>query len=211
MFMFSRTFSVLLKETREILRDPYTLSIALILPLVILFLFAYGVNTDVRNIQLAVMDFDQSATSREYVQALVSSGYFDFVGLVNNYKQAGELLDRDSADTVLVILPGFARTLSSGGQAQVQTLLDGSYTPAAQVAEAYIEAINTAYNGKIVSNYLESRSGQSLEIPVEVRARVLYNPGLKSVNVIVPGLFGVILMALPPLLSALAIVRERER
>jgi ABC-2 type transport system permease protein len=209
--MFSRTFSVLLKETREILRDPYTLSIALMLPLVILFLFAYGVNTDVRNIQLAVMDFDQSATSREYVQALVSSGYFDFVGLVNNYKQAGELLDRDSADTVLVILPGFARTLSSGGQAQVQTLLDGSYTPAAQVAEAYIEAINTAYNGKIVSNYLESRSGQSLEIPVEVRARVLYNPGLKSVNVIVPGLFGVILMALPPLLSALAIVREKER
>ena len=209
--MFSRTFSVLLKETREILRDPYTLSIALILPLVILFLFAYGVNTDVRNIQLAVMDFDQSATSRDYVQALVSSGYFDSVGLVNNYKQAGELLDRDSADTVLVILPGFARTLSNGGQAQVQTLLDGSYTPAAQVAEAYIEAINTAYNGKIISNYLESRSGQSLEIPVEVRARVLYNPGLKSVNVIVPGLFGVILMALPPLLSALAIVREKER
>jgi ABC-2 type transport system permease protein len=209
--MFSRTFSVLLKETREILRDPYTLSIALILPLVILFLFAYGVNTDVRNIQLAVMDFDQSATSREYVQALVSSGYFDFVGLVNNYEQAGALLDRDSADPVLVILSGFARTLSNGGQAQVQTLLDGSYTPAAQVAEAYIEAINTAYNGKIVSNYLESRSGQSLEIPVEVRARVLYNPGLKSVNVIVPGLFGVILMALPPLLSALAIVREKER
>jgi ABC-2 type transport system permease protein len=131
--------------------------------------------------------------------------------LVNNYEQAGALLDRDSADPVLVILSGFARTLSNGGQAQVQTLLDGSYTPAAQVAEAYIEAINTAYNGKIVSNYLESRSGQSLEIPVEVRARVLYNPGLKSVNVIVPGLFGVILMALPPLLSALAIVREKER
>jgi ABC-2 type transport system permease protein len=209
--MFSRTFSVLRKETREILRDPYTLSIALILPLIILFLFAYGVNTDVRNIQLAVMDFDQSTTSRNYVQALVSSGYFESVGSINSYEQAGALLDRDSADPVLVILSGFARTLSNGGQAQVQTLLDGSYTPAAQVAEAYIEAINTAYNGKIVSNYLESRSGQSLEIPVEVRARVLYNPGLKSVNVIVPGLFGVILMALPPLLSALAIVREKER
>jgi len=211
--MFSRTSSVLRKETREILRDPYTLSIALVLPLVMLFLFAYGVNTDVRNIQLAVMDFDQSTTSRDYTQAFFSSGYFESAGIVQNYEQAGDMLDRDTADAVLVILPGFARTLSSGGQVQTQTLLDGSYTPSAQVAESYIEAINAGYNGRIISEYLESRSGQSLDqyIPLQVQSRVLYNPGLKSVNVIVPGLFGVILMALPPLLSALAIVREKER
>lgn len=211
--MNSRLFSVLSKETREILRDPYTLSIALVLPLVMLFLFAYGVNTDVRNIQLAVMDFDQSATSRDYIQAFFSSDYFESAGIIQNYEQAGDMLNRDTADAVLVILPGFARTLSSGGQAQIQTLLDGSYTPSAQVAESYIEAINTAYNWKIVSKFIESRSGQSLAqyIPLRVRSRVLYNPGLKSVNVIVPGLFGVILMALPPLLSALAIVREKER
>ncbi len=211
--MFSRTSSVLRKETREILRDPYTLSIALVLPLVMLFLFAYGVNTDVRNIQLAVMDFDQSTTSRDYTQAFFSSGYFESAGIVQNYEQAGDMLDRDTADAVLVILPGFARTLSSGGQVQTQTLLDGSYTPSAQVAESYIEAINAAYNGRIISEYLESRSGQSLDqyIPLQVQSRVLYNPGLKSVNVIVTGLFGVILMALPPLLSALAIVREKER
>ncbi|HLO14513.1 MAG TPA: ABC transporter permease [Anaerolineales bacterium] len=210
--MNSRILSVLRKETREILRDPYTLIIALVLPLVMLFLFAYGVNTDVRNIELAVMDFDHTATSRDYVQAIFSSGYFDSVGIVQNYEQAGELLDRDTADAVLVILPGFARDLSNAGQVQTQTLLDGSYTPSAQVAESYIEAINAAYNGKIVSRYIESRSGQSLDqyIPLRVQSRVLYNPGLKSVNVIVPGLFGVILMALPPLLSALAIVREKE-
>ena len=211
--MNSPLFSVLRKETREILRDPYTLSIALVLPLVMLFLFAYGVNTDVRNIQLAVMDFDQTSSSRDYIQAFFNSGYFDSAGIVQNYEQAGDMLDRDTVDAVLVILPGFARTLSNGGQTQIQTLLDGSYTPSAQVAESYIEAINAAYNGKIVSNYLESRSGQSLDqyIPLRVQSRVLYNPGLKSVNVIVPGLFGVILMALPPLLSALAIVREKER
>lgn len=210
--MFSRTFSVLRKEAREILRDPYTLSIALLLPLVMLFLFAYGVNTDVRNIQLAVLDFDHSAASRDYVQALFSSGYFEPVGTVSNYEQAGEMLDRDTADAVLVILPGFARTVINGGQAQIQTLLDGSYTPSVQVAESYIEAINAAYNGRIVSQYIESRTGQSLDkyISLQVQSRVLYNPGLKSVNAIVPGLFGVILMALPPLLSALAIVREKE-
>ena len=211
--MNSRVFSVLRKETREILRDPYTLSIALVLPLVMLFLFAYGVNTDVRNIQLAVMDFDQSTTSRDYIRAFLSSGYFDSAGTIESYEQAGDILDRDNVDAVLVILPGFERTLSSGGEAQIQTLLDGSYTPSAQVAESYIEAINAAYNGKIVSQFIESRSGQALDqyIPLKVQSRVLYNSGLKSVNVIVPGLFGVILMALPPLLSALAIVREKER
>ena len=210
--MNSRILSVLRKETREILRDTYTLIIALVLPLVMLFLFAYGVNTDVRNIQLAVMDFDRTATSRDYVQAIFSSGYFDSVGIVQNYEQAGALLDRDTADAVLVILPGFARDLRSGRQVETQTLLDGSYTPSAQVAESYIEAINAAYNGKIVSTYIERRTGQSLDqyIPLKVQSRVLYNPGLKSINVIVPGLFGVILMALPPLLSALAIVREKE-
>ena len=177
-----------------------------------LFLFAYGVNTDVRNIQLVVLDFDQSAASRDYVQAFFSSGYFDSAGTVRNYDQAGALLDSDTADAVLVILPGFARALSNGEQAQVQTLLDGSYTPSAQVAESYIEAINAAYNGKIISQSIASRSGQSTDqyVSLQVQSRVLYNPGLKSVNAIVPGLFGVILMALPPLLSALAIVREKE-
>ncbi len=211
--MNSRIFSVLRKETREILRDPYTLGIALVLPLVMLFLFAYGVNTDVRNIQLAVLDFDQTAVSRDYFQAFINSGYFESVGAVQSYRQAGEMLDRDAIDAVLVVPPGFARSLSSGGRAQVQTLLDGSYTPSAQVAESYIDAINSAYDGRIISKYMESRTGQSLDefISLQVQSRVLYNPSLKSVNVIVPGLFGVILMALPPLLSALAIVREKER
>jgi drug efflux transport system permease protein len=211
--MFSRTLSVLRKETREILRDPYTLAIALALPLVMLFLFAYGVNTDVRNIQLIVLDFDQSQASRDYSQALFNSGYFDRAGVAQNYREVSDILDRGAADAVLVIPSGFARTINSGGQAQVQTLLDGSYTPSAQVAESYIEAITAAYNGRILSQTIESRTGQSLDqsVAIQAQSRIFYNPGLKSVNVIVPGLFGVILMALPPLLSALAIVREKER
>lgn len=211
--MFTRTFSVLRKETREILRDPYTLGIALALPLVMLFLFAYGVNTDVRNIKLAVLDYDQSSASRAYAQAFFNSGYFIPVNMVRDYEQAGDMLDRDMADAVLVIPSGFARSLSRGEQAQVQTLIDGSYTPSAQVTQSYVEAINVSYNARLFSQYVENRTGQSLErlIAVRVESRVLYNPGLKSINAIVPGLFGVILMAFPPLLSALAIVREKER
>lgn len=211
--MNSRLFSVLRKEAREILRDPYTLAIALALPLIMLFLFAYGVNTDVRNVRMAVMDFDQSQASRAYAQAVFSSGYFQSVAMIQDYREARDSLDRDTADAVLVIPAGFARELSDGRQVTGQTLLDGSYTPSAQVAQSYIEAITAAYNGRILNQFLQSRTGQDLGqfVAVQADSRVLYNPDLKSVNVIVPGLFGVILMALPPLLSALAIVREKER
>lgn len=107
--MFSRTFAILRKETREILRDPYTLGIALALLLVMLFLFAYGVNTDVRNIKLAVLDYDQSAASRAYSQIFFNSGYFISTDVVRNYEQASDMLDRDTADAVLIIPSGFAR------------------------------------------------------------------------------------------------------
>src|SRR3970282_628926 len=83
--MFTRPLAVLRKETREILRDPYTLGIALVLPLVLLFLFAYGVNTDVRDIELVLLDFDQSAASRDYARAFANSGYFRPAGFVQSY------------------------------------------------------------------------------------------------------------------------------
>lgn len=211
--MNSRVFSVLRKETREILRDPYTLGIALVLPLVMLFLFAYGVNTDVRNIKMVVLDFDQSIASRDYSRAFANSGYFRLLGSVGSYDDIAYLLDRDRADVALIIPPGFDKTLSSGGQVEVQTILDGSYTPFAQVAQSYVEAINADYNRRMLAEYIETRTGQPLDrfIALTVESRVRYNPTLKSVNSIVPGLFGVILMAFPPLLSALAIVREKER
>lgn len=211
--MFIRTLAVLRKETREILRDPYTLGIALVLPLVLLFLFAYGVNTDVRNIEMVVLDFDQSTASRDYTRSFVNSGYFRPAGVVQSYQALGDLLDRDIADVALVIPPGFERSLNAGEPVQIQTILDGSYTPFARVGQSYVEAINAAYNGRVLDDFIERGTGQSMNemVALSVDSRVLYNPGLKSVNSIVPGLFGVILMAFPPLLSALAIVREKER
>lgn len=213
MLMITRTLAILRKETREILRDPYTLGIALVLPLIQLFLFAYGVNLDVRDIQMIVLDFDRTAASRAYTRAFVNSGYFRLVGEVNDYDDIAEALGRDTADVALIIPPGFGEALGAGQTAQVQTLLDGSYTPFAQVTQSYINAINAAYNGRVLAGFLEARTGQSLDqfTALTVESRVRYNPSLESVNAIVPGLFGVILMAFPPLLSALAIVREKER
>ena len=211
--MLTRTLAILRKEAHEILRDPYTLGIALVLPVIMLFLFAYGVNMDVRNIKLIVLDLDHTAASRDYARAFVNSGYFRLNGAVDNYDQIADALGGDTADVALVIPPGFGEALSAGRAAQAQTLLDGSYTPFAQVTQSYVNAINAAYNRRVLSGFVEARTGRSLDqfIALKVESRVRYNPSLESVNTIVPGLFGVILMAFPPLLSALAIVREKER
>ncbi len=211
--MLTRMLAVLRKETREILRDPYTLGIALVLPVIMLFLFAHGVNTDVRNIKLVVLDFDRTAASRDYAQAFVSSGYFRATGAVENYDQIAAALGGNTADAALVIPPGFGKALSAGQAAEAQTLLDGSYPPFAQVAMSYVNAINAAYNGRLLSSFIEARTGRPIDPSGEltVAVRVLYNPSLQSVKSIVTALFGVILMAFPPMLSALAIVREKER
>lgn len=211
--MLTRTLAVLHKETREILRDPYTLGIALALPLMLLILFGYALNMDVKNIPMVVLDLDQTDASRAYTRAFVNSNYFRLVDTARDYNQVADFLDRDTADMALVIPAGFSRDLSAGKQAQAQSILNGSYPPSAQVTSSYITAITAAYNHHLLTDFLAARTGQALDqsIALTINTRVRYNPALKSSNAIVPGLFGVILMAVPPLLSALAIVREKER
>lgn len=209
--MKSRIIPILRKEVAEIWRDPYTLGIALALPLVMLFLFAYGLNLDVTTIRLLVYDQDQSAESRSYVRAFVNSGYFSVVGGARDEADIRRALDAGTAQAALVIPPGFGRDLSAGRPVNAQTILDGSFTPTAQIAQTYIMAINEAFSGERVSAFLAARTGRVASAAVDVEPRVWFNPTLASINATVPGLFAVILMAFPPLLSALAIVREKER
>jgi ABC-2 type transport system permease protein len=209
--MNSRIIPILRKEVAEIARDPYTLGIALALPLVMLFLFAYAMNLDVKDIPLIVYDQDRSAESRAYIRAFVNTGYFRIVGTAQDQRDIERALDTDAAEVALVISPNFGRDLSAGRTANAQTILDGSFPPTAQVALNYVSAINEAFSGERVAAYLAARTGRVANAAVRVEPRLWFNPTLESVNAIVPGLFAVILMAFPPLLSALAVVREKER
>lgn len=211
--MNKRILAVLRKEIAEIWRDPYTLGVALFLPLLLLILFGYAINTDVKDIQLGVLDQDRSTTSRQYLQTFVNSGYFQWVRRFDSQQELTENLDRDQVEVALVIPAGFERDLTAGQSTAVQTIIDGSYTPFAQVAFSYVNAINAAYNQKIQAAFIDQKMGRwaDNDAALTVNTRVRYNPTFKSANFIIPGLFGVILMAFPPMLSALAIVREKER
>ena len=210
--MRSRTLAIAKKEGREILRDPITLGIAILLPLLMMFLFAYAITLDVKEIRLAVLDLDRSSESREYLAAFFRSGYFTLGAVAGNVREVEDLLDRGAVRVALVIPPDFSRRLGQGLPAEVQTLVDGSFANTAIMALNYVAAIDEAQNARLQSRSLSRRFGTPQVGPaVRAEPRVRYNPELRSANYIVPGLFAVILMAFPPMLTALAVVREKER
>ena len=186
------------KEMLEIIRDPITVWIALFMPLVILFLFGYALSFDVKDAPLIVVDHDKSAASRALADQFLNTTYFRLVGAPDDERIAEHALMQGKARAVLSIPPGFGRRLKQGEAAPVEFLVDGTYASTAAIVSAYGRAIMYAYP-----------SG-SLQLPVQPEVRVWYNPQLRSRDFIVPGLFAVILMAFPPLLTALAVSREKE-
>lgn len=198
------------KELREIRRDPVTMAVATLLPLIMLYLFGSALSLDVKDARLAVYDLDQSPASRALIEAFERSGYFRRVQDVRAERDIARLLDNGEARLVLAIPPDFARKLARGETAAVQTLADGSFSSTAMVVVGYAEAIIQNFAFERAREHLAAHGMAQSLMPIRVESRVWFNAALESVNYIVPGLFGVILMAFPPLLTTLAVVREKE-
>lgn len=198
------------KELREIRRDPVTIAVATLLPLIMLYLFGSALSLDVKDARLAVYDLDQSPASRALIAAFERSGYFRRVQDVRAERDIARLLDNGEARLVLAIPPDFARKLARGETAAVQTLADGSFSSTAMVVVGYAEAIIQNFAWERARDHLAAHGMAQSLVPIRVESRVWFNAALESVNYIVPGLFGVILMAFPPLLTTLAVVREKE-
>ena len=198
------------KEVIELKRDPITLAVAVLLPLVLLFLFGYGIRYDVENVAMGVRDQDRTAESRRLVEQFTQSGYFRLVADFDSQAAVSEALDRGRVSIVLDIPPDFSRSIAQGEDVKAQVLLDGSFSPSALIVSSYTAAIGARYSRELAEQGLR-RLGVALPGQVRMEARVWYNPSMRSVTHVVPGLFAVLLMAFPPMLTALAIVREKER
>ncbi len=198
------------KEFREIIRDRITLMIAIFLPLVLLFLFGYGVSLDVEDVPFAVYDQDKSQDSARLTKAFTGSGYFRLKHNLTSADDVNEVLDGGKATAVLLIPPDFSSRLKLDRATELQIIIDGSFSATALIVSNYAMAIVERYATDLA---LQRLAQQGLQPPERVRLvpRVWYNASMKSVNYIVPGLFAVLLMAFPPMLTALSIVREKER
>lgn len=194
----SRVIAVIEKETKEIVRDPITVGVALLMPLVMLFLFGYAISLDIDNVPMGVLDQDRTPASRALTDRFVESGYFRLRDSYASDRQLESALHSNRVDLALVIPPRFQDTVSRGETAPVQILVDGTYSATANLVASYAATVVAGYGNAALAQ------------PIQTEVRVWYNPSLRSVTYVVPGLFGVILMAFPPLLTALAITREKE-
>jgi ABC-2 type transport system permease protein len=208
--MKSLIWTVVWKEVREIRRDPITIAVAVLLPLLMLYLFGSALSLDVKDASLAVYDQDRSAASRSLIERFPQSGYFRRTHDIRSEDEISDLLDRGRARLVLIVPPDFSQKLARGERTEVQALADGSYSATAMMILGYADAIVQSYSLERASARLAAQGIAAPLVPVRVESRVWFNAPLESVNYIVPGLFGVILMAFPPLLTALAVVREKE-
>lgn len=199
-----RLRAILWKEVLHILRDPRTLAMIIMMPAMQLTLYGYAINTDVKHIRSAVFDEDRSPLSRRLVQALEQSAYFDFRETANSQDEVRRMLDRGNAKAALHIPPDFAKDLLAGRSTPLQMLIDGTDSNPANTA------LNTSQ--AVVVAFMQKEGLMPVPItPIDFRPRLWYNPDLKSVYFMVPGLVGLLLQILIPTITATAIVREKER
>jgi ABC-2 type transport system permease protein len=204
----ARLLAVARKEVIQIRRDPRSLGMAFVIPMILLFLFGYALTLDVDHLATIVYDQDRTPASRAFVARFEESGYFTVAATARSYDDIEWALDAGRAQVALVIPRQFARDLDLGRLIAVQALLDGSDANTATIAFSYIEAITSRFSNQVVT---ERVGASARDLPVDVRLRVWYNSELESKNYIVPGLIAVIMMVIAALLTSLTIAREWER
>ncbi len=210
--MLRRIWAITEKEFIMTFRDRGTLFMILFIPIINLVLFAYAIHMDVKNIPMAVADQSKGAESRAYIDALVQSGYFQVVARVADQVQVTEAIDRGEAKLGLVIPRDFSEKLSNR-EASILFLVDGTdpfttqsaYNAANQIAQQYtlqlvVDRVNRAGLGDSTSALM----------PLTATVKILYNPDLKDLWFLVPGMIAMLLQTQTIILTALAVVRERE-
>ncbi len=207
--MNTRLVSIIRKEFIHIVRDPRTLGVMLVMPVVQLILLGYTATTDIRHLHAAVYDADHTTQSRQLIDAYNASDYFQITDYVPNQAAMGTLLDRGAIRAALIIPAGYGDKVVKGTTAQVSFVIDGSDPAVATTAFAASQSVGQALNIQIIQQRL------GLDVTnlggVDVRPRVWYNPGLRSANYMIPALIGLILQFLLIIFTAQTIVREREQ
>jgi ABC-2 type transport system permease protein len=207
-----RLGAIIRKEFLQIARDPRTLYIVIAIPVVQLFLLGYTATTDVRNVPLAVLDQDRSPASRRLLDAYRTADYFRLAADIDSEARLRQLIDDGQAGAGLIIPPDYGERLLAGQTAHLAFVLDGSDPNVASTSLAAAQLIGQAHSNQITFERIERRGlGNTVQPALDVRAQVWHNPDLVSAYFMVPALIGMILQLLTTMLTATAVVRERER
>jgi ABC-2 type transport system permease protein len=213
-----RVRRMVVKELRQLFRDPRTRGVIFVSPVIQLLLFGYAVNTDVRDVSMALVDHDRSPSSRALVDAMTASGYFTVRATSDRSASLGRALDRGQVVVGLEIPARYGADLAAGRAPAVQLLVDGTNSNTATVAQGYAVRIVRRLGARVAAERAPAAAaagGTAATAPaagpaVELRARAWFNPSLESRVYNVPAVIGVIVLLMCLLLTSMAVVRERE-
>lgn len=208
--MVARLLSLVRKELIQVFRNRITLMLSLVTPVVQLLIFGYVAIIDVNHVPTAVLDQSRTAESRRLLSDFVSSGYFDIVRTLESDAEIDRLLLSGAVDLVVIIPEDFSTRLATGRKTEIIGIMDGSDSNTAITVGNYFNGVALRYSINAVGK-LPGLAGTTFTAPVDSRPRVYFNPEMKSVYSLVPGIIAVLLMMVLCLLSAISVVRERER
>ena len=207
----TRLAAIARKEVVQILRDARSLAIVIVMPAILVILFGYGVNLDLKGLPVYVFDQDGSQESQDLLKHFQASEYFHVIRVVNDYSALSRALDDGHAKMGIVVPWDFSQRLRDGRPAQVQALVDASDDNTANVLMGYAQAVVQGYSSEIQLDWLR-RQGIALQPSVmSVETRTWYNEDLESSAFIIPGVLALVMSVIGAFLTSLTIAREWER
>jgi ABC-2 type transport system permease protein len=173
-------------------------------------MFGYAVNFDVKNIKIAVYNQDRSELSRDFINSLNSSEYFNIVSIINSYDVVDKYLDQKIAQCVVVIPQDFSKKINSNQNTSIQFLIDGVDANTGSIIQNYMFAATSQFNQKVTADIL-ARNGLKGFTPISLETQFWFNPDLKTTRYLIPGLIAMILIVTAVVTVALSFVREKEK
>jgi len=207
----TRLIAVAKKEVVQILRDSRSLMIVIVMPVVLMLLFGYGVSLDLKGLPVYVFDQDGSQQSQDLLKHFQASEYFHVARAVNNYAELKRALDDGRAKMGVVIPWNFSERLREGGTVEVQALVDATDDNTANVLMGYAQAVVQGYSAGVQVDWLRTRGLEMQSAPIRVDTRTWYNEDLESSAFIIPGVLALVMSVIGAFLTSLTIAREWER
>jgi ABC-2 type transport system permease protein len=208
--MFTALRPIILKEFRQVLRDPTSLGMLLGLPALLIVLVGYALNFDVKHVPMVVFDQDRTPESRTYLEKFRRTELFDCRYQAASYHDIESHFLDGRARIAVVVPPSFGSDLLAGRIVHVQLLLDGSDANSALQAANNASRITLDYSARLIAEVLARRGSQSF-VPLDLQPRIWYNPDLASNRFLIPGLIGFVLVLTAVVSTSMTVVREKER
>ncbi len=214
MFSPRRVIAVVRKESQELMRNMMSLILSVVAPVILFFLFSFGMSLDVRNIPMAILDEDRSAESRRLIDAFASSNMFQIKKMLTKYDDIEDIIRRGEIRLCVLIPSRFGRDISRGMPTKLQALVDATYTNRAEMSAGYLEGTIAEFGGAVINTsflkFFGPSYGSGTGMPITIYTAPWFNSTFRGEDFAVPGVIAIILIFLPPTIVSISLSKEKE-